>query len=145
MEKDKSLRPCIDYRRLNDITVMNRYPLPLMTTAFKLVQGAKVFTKLDLRHAYHLVRIREGDEWKTVFNTLTGHYEYLVMPFGLTNALAVFQTLVNDVLQDMLNNSVFDSQDDIQIFSKSVEEHVHHVKAVLQQLLENSLFVKAEK
>ena len=98
-KKDLSLRPCIDYRGLNDITVKNRYPLPLLSSAFELLQGATVFTKLDLRNAYHLVRMREGDEWKTAFNTPTGHYEYLVMPFGLTNAPAVFQALVNDILR----------------------------------------------
>ena len=86
---------------LNDITIKIRYPLPLMNTAFKLLQDERVFTKLDLRNAYHLVCIREGDEWKTAFNTPTGHWEYLVMPFGLTNAPAVFQAPVNDVLRDM--------------------------------------------
>lgn len=116
-----------------------------MSSAFEILQGANVFTKLYLRNAYHLVRIREGGEWKTAFNTPTGHYEYLVMPFGLTNAPAVFQAFVNDVLRDMLNHSVFVYLDDILIFSKSMEEHVHHVRAVLQRLLENSLFVKAEK
>ena len=87
-KKDKTLRPCIDYRGLNDITIKNRYPLPLISSAFELLQGATIFTKLDLCNTYHLVRIREGDEWKTAFNTPTGHYEYLVMPFGLTNAPA---------------------------------------------------------
>ena len=101
--------------------------------------------ELDLRNAYHLVRIREGDEWKMAFNTPTGHYEYLVMPFSLTNAPAIFQALVNDVLRDMLDRFVFVYLDDILIFSKTKEEHVHHVQAVLQRLLENSLFVKAEK
>ena len=144
-KKDKTLRPCIDYRGLNDITIKNRYPLPLISSAFELLEGATIFTKLDLRNAYHLVRIREGDEWKTAFNTPTGHYEYLVMPFGLTNAPAVFQSLVNDVLRDMLNRFVFVYLDDILIFSRSKEEHVHHVQKVLQRLLENSLFVKAEK
>lgn len=86
-KKDSSLRPCIDYRGLNDISTKNRYPLTLLVTAFELLQGATVFkpsTKLDQRNAYHLVRIRSGDEWKTAFNTPSGHYEYLVMPFGLT-------------------------------------------------------------
>ena len=144
-KKDGSLRPCIDYRGLNDVTVKNRYPLPLMSTAFELLQGAHVFTKLDLRNAYHLVRIREGDEWKTAFNTHTGHYEYLVLPFGLTNAPAVFQALVNDVLRDMVNRFVFVYLDDILIFSPSLKEHRHHVRQVLQRLLENRLYVKAEK
>lgn len=144
-KKDGSLRPCIDYRGLNEITVKNRYPLPLMSSAFELLQDAKVFTKLDLRNAYHLVRIRDGDEWKTAFNTTSGHYEYLVMPFGLTNAPAVFQSLVNDVLRDMLNQYVFVFLDDILIFSKSLTEHVVHVRKVLKRLLENQLFVKAEK
>ena len=89
-KKDGSLRPCIDYRGINEITIKNRYPLPLMTTAFELLQGTTIFNKLDLRNTYHLVRIREGDEWKTAFNTPMGHWEYLVMPFGLTNAPAVF-------------------------------------------------------
>ena len=144
-KKDGSLRPCIDYRGLNEITVKNRYPLPLLSSAFELLQGSTVFTKLDLRNAYHLVRVREGDEWKTAFNTPTGHYEYLVMPFGLTNAPAVFQALVNDILRDMLNKFVFVYLDDILVFSKSLSEHTHHVQLVLRRLLENSLFVKAEK
>lgn len=75
-KKDGSLRPCIDYSPLNDITIKNLYPLPLMTSAFDQLQQAKVFTKLDLHSAYHLIRIREGDEWKTGFNTPNGHYEY---------------------------------------------------------------------
>ena len=144
-KKDGSLRPCIDYRGLNDITIKNRYPLPLLTSAFELLQGATIFTKLDLRNAYHLVRIREGDEWKTAFNTPTGHYEYLVMPFGLTNAPAVFQALVNDILREMLNKFVFVYLDDILIFSRTLSEHTRHVQLVLSRLLENSLYVKAEK
>ena len=144
-KKDKSLRPWIDYRGLNDVTIKNRYPLPLISSAFELLQGASLFTKLDLRNAYHLVRIREGDEWKTAFNTPRGHYKYLVMPFGLTNAPAVFQALVNDVLRDFLNVFLFVYLDDIVIFSKSEQEHLQHVHCVLQRLLENQLFVKAEK
>lgn len=105
-KKDGSLRPCIDYRGLNNITVKNTYPLPLMSSAFERLQGASIFTKLDLRNAYHLVRITEGDEWKTAFNTPRGHFEYLVMPFGLSNCPAVFQALVNDVLRDMVDQFI---------------------------------------
>ena len=140
--KDKTLRPCIDFRGLNDITIKNRYPFPLISSAFELLQGATIFSKLDLRNAYHLVRIREGDEWKTAFNTPSGHYEYLVMPFGLTNTPAVFQGLVNDVLRDLLNVSVFVYLDDILIFSKSREEHVLHVRQVLQRLLSTSSLLR---
>ncbi|KAG1967775.1 retrotransposable element [Pimephales promelas] len=144
-KKDGSLRPCIDYRGLNNITVKNTYPLPLMSSAFERLQGASIFTKLDLRNAYHLVRIREGDEWKTAFNTPRGHFEYLVMPFGLSNSPAVFQALVNDVLRDMIDQFIYVYLDDILIFSSSLQEHVQHVRRVLQRLLENGLFVKAEK
>ncbi len=88
--------------------------------------------KLDLRNAYHLVRIREGDEWKTAFNTPRGHFEYRVLPFGLSNAPAVFQALVNDVLRDMLNQFIYVYLDDILIFSHSLQEHVQHVRALCQ-------------
>ncbi|KAJ8354748.1 hypothetical protein SKAU_G00223150 [Synaphobranchus kaupii] len=144
-KKDGSLRPSIDYRGLNEVTIRNKYPLPLINSAFEPLNQAVIFSKLDLRNAYHLVRIREGDEWKTAFNTSLGHYEYLVVPFGLTNAPAVFQVMVNDVLRDLLGRFVFVYIDDILIFSKTPQEHVLHVREVLQRLLENQLFVKAEK
>ncbi len=84
-KKNSGLRPCIDYRALNKITVKFRYPLPLVPAALEQLRGARIFTKLDLRSAYNLIRIREGDEWKTAFVTPTGHYEYRVMPYGLAN------------------------------------------------------------
>lgn len=114
-KKDKTLRPCIDFRGLNKITVKNKYPLPLplLASAFELLQGATIFSKLDFRNAYHLVRIRKGDEWKMAFNTHLGHFEYLVMPFGLTNAPATFQALINDMLRDFINHFVFVYLDDI--------------------------------
>ncbi|KAF7215971.1 transcript variant X1, partial [Nothobranchius furzeri] len=144
-KKDGSLRPCIDYRGLNQITVKDKYPLPLLSSTFEPVQDATVFTRLDLRNAYHLVRVRQGDEWKTAFKTPLGHFEYLVMPFGLTNAPAVFQRLVNSVLGDYINDFVTVYLDDILIFSRSLAQHKRHVRLVLQWLLENRLFVKAEK
>ena len=144
-KKDSTLRPCIDFRGLNDITIKNKYPLPLIDPSFEPLCHARVFTKLDLRNAYHLVCIREGNEWKTAFNTPLGHFEYLVMPFGLSNAPAVFQALVNDILRDMLNHFVFVYLDDILIFSENMEKHIQQVRLVLRRLLDNKLFVKPEK
>ena len=105
----------------------NRYQLPLIVSAFEPHQGATIFSTLDLRKAYHLVRIREGDECKTAFNIASGHYEYLIMPFGLTNAPTVFQALVNDILRNILNWFIFDYLDDIHVFSHSAQEHVLHI------------------
>uniref|UniRef100_A0A3B3BWV7 Gypsy retrotransposon integrase-like protein 1 n=1 Tax=Oryzias melastigma TaxID=30732 RepID=A0A3B3BWV7_ORYME len=144
-KKDGGLRPCIDYRNLNDITIKYRYPLPLVPFALEQLRQARFFTKLHLRSAYNLVRIREGDEWKTAFSTTSGHYEYLVMPFGLCNAPSVFQAFVNDVFRDMLNRFVIVYIDDILIYSSSFEEHVLHVRQVLQRLIKNNLYVKGEK
>jgi len=125
------------------MTSLSRIVNPLIASAFELLQGATILTNLDLRNAYHLVRIRKGAEWKMAVNMPTGHYEYLVMPFGLTNTPAVFQALINDVLRDMLIKYMFVYFDDFLIFSRCKEEHVHLVQTVLQRLLENSLFVKA--
>ncbi len=116
-----------------------------MSSEFELLQKAKIFSKLDLRSAYNMVRIKEGDEWKTAFSTTTGHWEYQVMPFGLANAPAVFQAFINDVLREMLNRFVFVYLDDILIFSDSLQEHIDHIQQVLKKLLENHLFVKLEK
>ncbi|MGL5200452.1 MAG: reverse transcriptase family protein [Aeromonas veronii] len=112
-KKNGGLRPCIDYRGLNEITVKFRYPLPLVPAALEQLRSARYFTKLDLRSAYNLIRIREGDEWKTAFSTMTGHYEYRVMPFGLVNSPSVFQAFINDVFRDMLNKWVIVYIDDI--------------------------------
>lgn len=89
-KKDGTLRLCVDYRGLNEMTVKNRHPLPLISELLDRLNGSKVFSKIDLKNAYYRIRIREGDEWKTAFRTRYGHFEYLVMPFGLTNALATF-------------------------------------------------------
>ncbi|KAK3530126.1 hypothetical protein QTP86_014792, partial [Hemibagrus guttatus] len=144
-KKDGGLRPCIDYRGLNAVTVRYPYPLPLVPAALEQLRGAQVFTKLDLRSAYNLVRIREGDEWKTAFHTTHGHYEYCVMPFGLTNAPAVFQALINEVFRDLLGRGVIAYIDDILVYSASMEEHVIQVREVLARLQQHHLYVKLEK
>ena len=144
-KSDGSLRLCVDYRSLNGITIKNRYPLPLIGESLDRLSEASWFSKIDLRAAYHLIRIKEGDEWKTAFRTRYGLYEYQVMPFGLTNAPASFQNLINDVLREYLDLSVIVYLDDILIFSKTREEHVVHVKQVLEKLKENQLWANAEK
>ncbi|KAI2655924.1 Transposon Tf2-9 polyprotein [Labeo rohita] len=144
-KKDGGLRPCIDYRSLNDVTVKYRYPLPLVPPALEQLRSARWYTKLDLRSAYNLIRIRAGDEWKTAFSTTSGHYEYRVMPFGLANSPSYFQAFVNDVFRDMLGRWVIVYIDDILIFSNSYAEHVQHVRAVLQRLIQHKLFAKEEK
>lgn len=111
----RKITPYVPALTINDITIKNKYPLPLIDSAFEPLHQATVFTKLDLRNAYRLIRICEGDEWKTAVNTPLGHFEYLVMRFGLTNSPAIFQALVNDVLRDMLNRFIFVNLDDILI------------------------------
>ncbi len=144
-KKDGGLRPCIDYRALNKITVKFRHPLPLVPAALEQLRGARVFTKLDLRSTYNLIRICEGDEWKTAFVTPTGHYEYRVMPYGLANAPSVFPDFMHEVLREFLHHFVLVYIDDILIYSRSEAEHRQHVAEVLQQLRKNNLFHKAEK
>jgi hypothetical protein len=105
----------------------------------------KIFTKIDLRGAYNLFRIRPGDEWKTTFHTRYGHFKYTVMPFGLTNALAVFQHLMNDIFREYMDKFVVVYLDDILIFSKNQEDHDKHVWLVLVKLQEHGLYAKLEK
>ena len=117
-----NLRLVVDYRSLNAVTVKNRYPLPLIDTLLNRLEGAKYFTRLNLRNAYHLIRIREGDEWKTAFKTRYGLYEYTVMPFGLINAPVTFQAYIDQVLTGMINTELIAFLDDILIFESTREE-----------------------
>ncbi len=144
-KKDGGLRPCIDYRGLNDNTIKFRYPLPLVPAALEQLCQAKFYTKLDLRNAYNLIRIRKGDEWKTAFSTTSGHYEYRVMPFGLANSPSVFQSFMNDTFWDMLDKWVIIYIDDILIYSNTIKEHIQHVRAVLKRLTQHQLYAKLEK
>jgi len=131
-KKDGSLRLCIDFRGLNKITKKDRYPLPLISDLLDSPSRAKIYSKIDLWHVYHLVRIALGDEWKTVFRTRYGSYEWLVMPFGLTNTPAAFQRFVNTVFADMLDVCVVVYLDDILIYSEDMESHQQHVREVLR-------------
>ena len=143
--KDGTLRLCVDYRKLNNITVKNRYPLPNIGELQTRLGKAKYFTKLDLRGAYNLIRMKEGEEWKTAFRTRYGHYEYQVMPFGLTNAPATCQEMINDTLRKYLDIFVIAYLDDILIYSESLKEHVQHVQRIFECLKERNLKLKPEK
>jgi len=144
-KKNGSLRVCVDYRGLNAGTIKNRYPLSLFQETIAQVCKARFFTKLDLRGAYNLVRMAEGEEWKTAFRTRFGLFESLVMPFGLCNAPATMQNFINDVLRDYLDVFATAYLDDILIYSTSLNEHREHVRMVLRRLKEAGLYLKAEK
>ncbi|KAJ1591554.1 hypothetical protein NDA12_000925 [Ustilago hordei] len=144
-KKDGGLRLCVDYRGLNEITVKNRAPLPLIEEQLFLLRKARIYTKLDLRAAYNLIRIAKGDEWKTAFGTQLGLYEYLVMPFGLANAPAHFQSFINDIFRDIIGIYVVVYLDDFLIFSDTEEACVKHVTEVLTRLRSNRLFAKLSK
>ncbi|OJT10654.1 Transposon Tf2-12 polyprotein [Trametes pubescens] len=144
-KKTGELRLCVDYRGLNAITKKNRYPLPLINDLLDRVQGCTVFTTLDLKNAFNLIRIREGDEWKTAFRTHLGLFEYLVMPFGLTNAPGTFQAYIQDALRDLLDVICVVYIDDILIFSRTQAEHNQHVTMVLDRLRKAGLFANAKK
>ncbi|KAJ1128271.1 hypothetical protein NDU88_006650 [Pleurodeles waltl] len=139
------LRTCMDYRGLNKVTIKNKYPLPLIPVLLEQVKRAKIYTKLDLRGAYHLVRMREGDEWKTAFKTKYGLFEYTVMPFGLCNAPAAFQFFLNDVLREHLDIFAIVYINDILIYSDNENEHVQHVKKILAALRKHHLYCKLTK
>ena len=102
-KKECSLRPCLDYRGQIKGTIKDRYPLPLIDETLTRIAKAKIVTKIDIRDAYNLIRIKEGDEWKTAIRTCYGLFEFLVMPFGLTNAPATFQPSVNETLRPYLH------------------------------------------
>ena len=144
-KKDGSLRLCVDYRGLNKITRKDRYPLPLISDLLDSPRKARIYTKIDLRHAYNLVRIAPGDEWKTAFRTRYGSFEWLVMPFGLSNAPAAFQRFVNEVFADLLDVCVVVYLDDILIYSDNPEDHRKHVREVLRRLRQHKLFARADK
>ncbi|GKD00626.1 putative reverse transcriptase domain-containing protein [Tanacetum coccineum] len=141
-KKDGYFRMCIDYRKLNKLTVKNRYPLPRIDDLFDQLQGSRVYSKIDMRSGYHQLRVREEDIPKTAFKTRYGHYEFQVMPFGLTNALAVFMDLMNRVCKPYLDRFVIVFIDDILIYSKSRKEHKGHLKLIMRLLKKEELYTK---
>jgi len=145
-KKDSKKRMVQDYRYLNEWTIKNNYPLPLISDVVKNIGMKKVFTKIDLRWDYNNVQIKEGDKWKAAFTTPKRSFELTVMFFGLTNSLATFQTMMNELLRDMINiGKVVVFIDDVIIGTESKEGHDELVVEVIKRLEENNLYIKLEK
>ncbi|XP_069145670.1 uncharacterized protein [Solanum lycopersicum] len=144
-KKDGSMPMCIDYRQLNKVTIKNKYPIPRIDDLFDQLQGSSVSSKIDLRSGNHQLKVRAEDITKTAFRTRYGHYEFLVMSFGLTNDLAAFMDLMNGVFRPYLDSFVIVFIDDILIYSRTKEEHEHHLRIVLGILKEKKLYAKFSK
>ncbi|XP_052197382.1 uncharacterized protein LOC127804547 [Diospyros lotus] len=144
-KKDGTLRMYTDYRQLNKVTIKNKYPLPRIEELFDQLQGARVFSKIDLRSGYYQMKIKPEDVPKTAFLSRYGYYEYLVMPFGLTNAPAAFMDLMNQTFRPFLDKFVIVFIDDILIYSTSESDHEEHLRVVLQTLKDHKLYAKFSK
>src|ERR1700731_508340 len=144
-KKNGNLRLCVDFCGLNKVTKKDRYPLLLTKDLLDVPGKAKIYTKLDLQHTYHLVRIAKGDEWKTAFRTRYGSFKWCVMPFWPTNAPATFQHFMNDIFSDLLDTFMVVYLNDILIYSEDPKQHVKHVQEVLRRLRENGLFLNPAK
>ena len=145
-KKDGSLRLVQDYRKLNEITIKNSYPLPLISDVLARLRNAQYFSMLDLRWGFNNVRIKKGDEWKAAFSTNWGLFEPLVMFFGLCNSPATFQTMMNDILRRFIDKNVaICYMDNILVFTETLKEHRSVVRDILLTLRRHKLFLKPEK
>ncbi|KAJ9505220.1 hypothetical protein QJQ45_013416 [Haematococcus lacustris] len=141
-KKDGSLRLCIDYRAFNKLTVRDRYPLPRIDDLFDKLAGKRVFSSLDLQSGYHQIRITEEDVPKTAFLTPMGQFQFKVLCFGLTDAPATFPRMMNNVFKPLINECVLVYIDDILVMSNTPEEHVQHLRQVLQLMRDNKFYAK---
>jgi hypothetical protein len=142
---DGSLRWCIDYRGLNEVTRKDAYPLPRVDDTLDELKDANFYTHLDLASGFWQVRVRDHDINKTAFQTPDGLMEWVAMPFGLCNTPATFQRMMNDILRDFLHNFVTIYLDDVCIYSRTLEEHMEHLRLVVQRFKEEGLKLRLKK
>lgn len=141
----KKWRIVIDYRRLNEVTIDDKFPIPNIDTILDKLGRAQYFTTIDLAKGFHQILVKDEDRKKTAFSTPLGHYEYVRMPFGLKNAPATFQRLMNAILKDYINKICVVYLDDILIFSTSLEEHKDSITKIFNVLRENNLKIQFDK
>jgi hypothetical protein len=144
-KKDGTLRLCIDFRQLNNVTINNNYPLRRIDDLFDQLKGARIFSKIDLRSNYYQVRIKEEEIKKKTFKTKYGHYKFTIVPFGLSNTPTIFMCLMNKVFREYLDKFVIVLLDAIIVYSKSKEEHEQHLRMEMQVLREHKLYAKLSK
>jgi len=145
-KKGEGKKMVMDYWKMNKQTVKNNYPLLLITDLVDTMGNKRVFTKMDLQWGYNNVRIKEEDEWKAAFTTHMGSFEPVVMFFGMTNSPAIFQAMMNEILQDIINEEkVAAFVDDVLVETEMEKGHDEIVEEVLKRLEENNLYVKPEK
>ncbi len=145
-KKDGKLRPVQDYRKLNEMTIKNCYPLPLISELMDKLCSARYISRLNVCWGYNNIHIKMGDEWKAAFRTNHGLYEPTVMFFGLTNSPVTFQWMMNDIFKDLITSGkVTIYLDNILLMSKTKEEHCQIMWEVLKTLRKHKLFLKAEK
>nr|XP_027072057.1 uncharacterized protein LOC113696870 [Coffea arabica] len=144
-KKDNSWRLCVDYRKLNELTIKDRFPIPNIDELLNELHGTKYMSKLDLRAGYHQVRVKAMDTHKIAFQTHHGHFEFLVMPFGLTNTPAIVQALMNRIFQPYMRKFMLVFFDDILVYGPTLELHMQYPQIVLGVLADNQLFCKRSK
>ena len=144
-EKTGKIRMVTDYRALNKITVKNNAPLPNIQELLDRLRDATIFTKIDLQSGFHLIRVVDEDVHKTAIRTKYGHFEFLVMPFGLCNAPATFQSTMNNIFRDFIDVFVIVYMDDLLIYSKTLQDHEKHLRAVLQRMQQHGLRARVHK